>query len=603
MKKFLFVAVLLFSSVFLFANFPSSNAQSPMESSPIPGNASSTSIGSDAANRSDTVSNRSLEFLGQTNITEGAENYERYQSLEAPPPTEIIDKEAIVEQFEEERVEELKESIESLESPLPVENISTFNAGEVIESNASIPTNLSSLSVQREPFTNASSSDISNRTLTRESSQSTTPAGVSTSIAKEWDGLNFRTATRGDAGGVPPDITLAVGPNHVVQMVHSAMRIWDKNGQEIQSVFLDDFFRISQPHSLTDPVIEYDNETGRWFAAIMEISPERTPQGRADPCYYDCYIRIAVSSSDDPTFPVWNLVRVPFGKDLPDYPMIGINNNYYAFGVNIFGSVTGTQAVIMDKNDLIEGTPSVAYYSPIYTDYSTMYPITSDTECMYMQAAEWSMVSGPPFVDGVILVNFCGDPSTNDLNITLERIPIPISNIPVNARQPNNIMSETDNVKPRGPVFFNNTIVSAFHYTCDNEDGIRQTCIRLLKIETGSPNSSTTVSGISANDADVFFPSMSLGKDGKIIMVFGVSSEEIYPSVMIATLDRDLALIETISLVNGDANTNPHGERRPRFGDYFESETDPLDGSVWVAGEYGDSNLPQRWSTYIGNIS
>ena len=337
----------------------------------------------------------------------------------------------------------------------------------------------------------------------------------------------------------------------------------------------------------------------------MEISPVEISPEVTDPCYYDCSILVAVSLDSNPTSN-WNIFRVPFGKSLPDYPMIAVNNNNFAFGVNVFGinDYLGTQAVIIDKNSLIENSASIpVYFSPLNADYYTIYPVTSNTDCMYMEANDWPPRLFPNFVDAVILYTACGNPSTNDVNITQQRVPIPISVLPVDANQPNNIRGDTDFLKIRGPVYFNDTIISAFNYSCENEEGIRQSCIRLLKIQTGGANFSTSVKGISANDADLFYPSISLGKDGKLFMVFGMSSETIYPSLSVARFDEDLTNIEIIPLVDGNANTNSHTQRQPRFGDYFASATDPIDGSVWVSGEYGDRNLPNRWSTHIGNIS
>ena len=84
------------------------------------------------------------------------------------------------------------------------------------------------------------------------------------------------------------------------------------NGNELQTTFLDDFFQRDEYHSLSDPVIVYDNSTNRWFSVIMEISPN--PQG-TDDCEYDCFIDVAVSLTNNPTG-IWNIVRVPFEKNV-----------------------------------------------------------------------------------------------------------------------------------------------------------------------------------------------------------------------------------------------------------------------------------------------
>jgi hypothetical protein len=602
-----FILTFILIALILFTNLKTAVVWGIDSSLSSSNNTNFSSINSDS-NRSNTVSN-SVDVVDVVNVTTGAKIYEGFKKLESPPPEKTIDKESFSEPFEQ-ALEETKDKIATLEANIPAGDVARFNARDVlgssfpIEANSTLPSNSSqAFEIKQLPQNNVSNINQSSSAQI----QDIQSASISKIISKNWKGLDINEAAR-DFKFVPPDITLAAGPDHIVQIVHSAMKIWNKNGQEIKTIFLDDFYRHDNDHSLSDPIILYDQSTGRWFSAIMEVSHKEISPGNIDKCYLGCSIRTAVSTSSDPTSE-WKIVNIPYGKNFPDYPMIGVNNNNFVFGVNVFRqpdqTYLGTQAVIIDKNSLVQETTSIPIYrSPFYGEYYTIYPITSDTDCMYMQANDYDIrFSLPSSVDNVILFNVCGSPSTNDIKINTYKIPIPNSLLPSDARQPNYVQADTDLLKIRGPVYFNNTIISAFNYSCDNDQGDHQSCIRLLKIETDGTNYRTTVKTLSPNDADVFYPSLSLAKDGKVIMIFGTSSQMIYPSILAAIFDKDFKNIQVIPLMVGTGNTNVYGDTRPRFGDYFASAVDPIDGSVWMAGEYGDKNLPNEWSTYIGNLS
>ena len=48
------------------------------------------------------------------------------------------------------------------------------------------------------------------------------------SVLKSFAGMNFNDTA---SGGEPPDTIVAAGPNHVVELVNTAMRVYDKNGK------------------------------------------------------------------------------------------------------------------------------------------------------------------------------------------------------------------------------------------------------------------------------------------------------------------------------------------------------------------------------------
>src|SRR5437870_13809618 len=70
----------------------------------------------------------------------------------------------------------------------------------------------------------------------------------------------------------PPDNALAVGPNHIVQMVNGVGRITDRAGNVISLFPLADFFQVPPEVQISDPRLVYDPSSARWFAIVTTFS-------------------------------------------------------------------------------------------------------------------------------------------------------------------------------------------------------------------------------------------------------------------------------------------------------------------------------------------
>ena len=586
-------------------------------------------------NNTDLTGNTTVPLSSISNFTAISEDYATSKRLESTPSLRVIDKEAAVQEFEE-IAEQAKENLDRFEVAIPQSEKLSFNALDVFSSNLTagntslqLPraerldgsaTNSTqpsvgntSLQLPRAEMLDGSATNSTQSSLVQDMETPTITTSTS-NISKSWKGLDIIEAGGRDGIAHPPDVTLAVGPDHVVQMVHSAAKIWDKNGQELQTAFLADFFNVDQYHSLSDPIVLYDPSTERWFSVIMETSP-LIP---GNSCVIGCFIDVAASESRDPTG-LWKVFRIPFGKALPDYPMVGISNDKLVFGVNLFlreNQYLGAQAVIVDKNSMIQNNNTIEYeQSPIYEEYYTIYPVSSNTDCMYMEANDYGgpLLTNLESTGGIALFVICGNPTTNNLEINVNNVPVLTSYLPPEGDQPSSgkgerILGDTNLNKIRGPLYMNDSIVSALNVRCINENGEPQSCIRVVKIGLNETEYNSTVTDISANDAHLFYPSLSIGNDGNIVMVMGVSSTQIYPSGLVGTIDQNMNNLEIMPIVQGSANTNPvkTEDYRPRSGDYFTAVKDPVDGSVWVSGEYGDKNVedtPLKWSTFVANIS
>ena len=205
-------------------------------------------------------------------------------------------------------------------------------------------------------------------------------------------GLNHRDQRLANGGNQfslePPDQALCVGPNHVLEGVNDALRVYSKTtGQPLTGTLsLSELFGYAPPINRTtrvygpeptDPVCYYDAASGRYFFAMLTL--EQTPAGNLTG---KNHIDLAVSSSSDPTG-TWARYKLAVQNDgsdgtpnhgcdlgpcIGDYPHIGADQNgiyittneYSFFGDGTHGgaSYTGSQIYAFSKRQLVAGSSS-----------------------------------------------------------------------------------------------------------------------------------------------------------------------------------------------------------------------------------------------------
>ncbi len=158
---------------------------------------------------------------------------------------------------------------------------------------------------------------------------------------------------------IPPDTMGAAGPNHLVVMLNTQVRIQNKLGGTIDTVTLDNFWTSMTGLSGNpfDPKIVYDSLSGRWIATVD-----------ADGGLATSAAWFAISDTSDPTG-AWTFYA--FDTDTTntywaDYPGFGVNSTWIAITNNMFTNVgnnfSGAQMWVIDKTEALAGgtiTPTV----------------------------------------------------------------------------------------------------------------------------------------------------------------------------------------------------------------------------------------------------
>nr|MBA2431916.1 carboxypeptidase regulatory-like domain-containing protein [Chthoniobacterales bacterium] len=161
----------------------------------------------------------------------------------------------------------------------------------------------------------------------------------------------------------PPDTVGDVGPNHYVQVVNLALRIFNKNGTPAGPAvkFSTIFAPLGTPASLRDdgdPIVLYDPMADRWM-----LSQFAFPTGTSTPPYHQV---IAVSKTPDPTGPyyIYDFIVSNGNNQFNDYPHFGVWPDGYYMADNQFlngGSFDGAGVFAFDRVKMLKGDPNAGF--------------------------------------------------------------------------------------------------------------------------------------------------------------------------------------------------------------------------------------------------
>ena len=206
----------------------------------------------------------------------------------------------------------------------------------------------------------------------------------------------------GYSNGVPPDPTLAVGPEQVVTIVNTSIAVYDKStGSELYLQSLNGgggfFGSTGATTTIFDPWVLYDTESDRFFAIAIDL-----------PSSSSSYLYIAVSTDSTPTsVDDWHKYRIPFtdtpsgalgsGVHFADYPKLGVNDDAIWVSGNYFPILSGSGVyagiTAIEKDALLNGSAVNILYQEFFDGFSVM-PMTQYDSGSTQYFAESSTGSG-----------------------------------------------------------------------------------------------------------------------------------------------------------------------------------------------------------------
>ncbi len=478
---------------------------------------------------------------------------------------------------------------------LRTELLKTIGTTPTITQELRVLSFLPSLSVPFElPFGNqtststskeANNSNLLDNTPIAAAPTTTATATTTTTTTSTTTSIGFNGLSEGQIGGFfyPPDVQVAIGPNYVMEMNNLEGKTFTKTGGSISTFSLHPFFIISSSDEITDPRIMYDTGSGRWFAAIADLTLNT--------------VKVAVSTSSIPNaFKIFNFKF----SNCPDYPTIGLNDDKFAVSVNLFasacnGSYAGVQYYIINKNYMIGATSTPIYSrSSPNTSIFSLQPIQSlsSTPTLYMATV------GDDLSTHATVYSFSKPPSLSNVPTSIVNYPIHTTHIPPNGLQRGtSIQIDTNDARILDTAWYQGRLLLTFNDACTPTGDVQtRSCIILIQVNT-SIGSLSQDFDVGAKGAYYFYPALRMDGSSNLLVVFGASSLSIYPSIFATGQAATGGPLDSSPLT---LKIGTYPETTSRFGDYFGAAVDPSNPSiVWGAGEYHSSSL---WSTFIATM-
>ncbi|MEP6846980.1 MAG: hypothetical protein ABI861_13295, partial [Panacibacter sp.] len=215
----------------------------------------------------------------------------------------------------------------------------------------------------------------------------------------------------------PPDPTMCVGPNHVIQMINGAsgalFKVYNKSGgQVVAQTYLD---AITGKGGLGDPIALYDQLADRFILTEFANKPETGTEG----------LIIAITATGDPAGQ-WYVYFFSTGNTFPDYPKFSVWPDAYYGTTNDFANgstYSGSSVYAFDRVKMLAGngtatmqkftlgtTSKFFSMSPVSLEGNSLPPAGTGGLIAYMADDAWTSTTADG--DSIGILEFKVDFST-----------------------------------------------------------------------------------------------------------------------------------------------------------------------------------------------
>lgn len=423
--------------------------------------------------------------------------------------------------------------------------------------------------------------------------------GDNTLLLKKFNGIP-------QTNSIPPDPTIAVGPNHVVACVNSRFSIWNKDGVLLKSIDADAWCTPVLPSpGAFDPQIIYDHYEGRWFM-LWDNQNDNTQTA---------YFLIFVSDDDDPLGDWYGYkLDARTNGNTPtnswgDYPQIGfddkaiyINSRQFNFG----GGKLYDKIRILKKTELYSANGGPLSWTDLW---AITIPATSINADVVHPSIQYSTSNyhyfihaprgGGNYYSFYRLSNVLTTPVLEGFRIT-----VPFYGGAPNANQlgGGTLLIEVNGSHVKtAPIFRDGYIY--FAHSIRNSVYPSYSSVKYAKINVDSLTV-TESAELGADGFWYFYPTLAVDPDGNIAITCSRSGlTEYIGSFYITRRATDPPGLSGAYLLSpGMGNyVKDFGSGRNRWGDYFGIYTDPADPyNFWLFPEHAAAT--NTWGTTVGKI-
>ena len=415
-------------------------------------------------------------------------------------------------------------------------------------------------------------------------------------------GANWNGGT--SPGLQPTDNNMAVGPNHVIQVVNdvsgSRFYIWNKAGTVIQAGTV--LASLTGFSGSGDPIVLYDQLADRWLLAEFGVGAGGSINN----------LNIAISTTNNPTGS-WFIYQYNDNSFFMDYPKFSVWHNAYFAYTNDFNNAgtayLGSSVYAFDRTNMLAGVPTVTMIRTRMTDPSNMFynmgAVSLDGSTPATSSGLY-LVPNPPSTLNIF--SFTPDFAVPGNSVISPLTPLTVAAFsapPASVPMQGGGTIQTLGYRMIFKVSLRNiggveSIVAG--HTVANGGLAAVRWYQLRKVASAwTVFQQGTITGSDGNSR--FMPTLSMDGCGNIAMSYDLSGTSSFPSVKYT--GRNAAdPLNTMTLAEStiiNATTNFGGFR---WGDYNTTVPDyPNNGSFWTTSQYGNQQTRVANFTLTGGCA
>ncbi|HMM12489.1 MAG TPA: PKD domain-containing protein [Bacteroidales bacterium] len=151
---------------------------------------------------------------------------------------------------------------------------------------------------------------------------------------------------------IPPDVNGAPGPQHLMVTLNTQVRIQNRVGVDLGTVYLETFWQSLPGSGTFDPKILYDHAENRWiFVTCAGSSPGNSR----------IYMGVSATSNPKGDWFLYSYIADPQNIVWFDYPSMGFNSRWIVVSGNMFGNDFYSTVYVFDKQAMYSGQPNAGF--------------------------------------------------------------------------------------------------------------------------------------------------------------------------------------------------------------------------------------------------
>ena len=410
-----------------------------------------------------------------------------------------------------------------------------------------------------------------------------------------------------DNNVIPPDPTIAVGPNHVMVLTNNGtgIRIYDKQGTLLKSISSTAWWSAVWPSQSGDPQIFYDHFSNRWVMVFMQVDDVSLTAGNL----------IAYSDDDDP-FGTWVMYRLDTklhgttpSNTWGDYPQIGFDEQAVYIMTRCFsfgGGFNYTKIRIISKDELYNSNAGLLSYKDIWDitiPGQVTRPDVIHPSFQYSAAGEHYLLFANRSGGNFYSLYKISDPLTSPV-LTGVNINVPFYGSTPNANQ---LGGGTPLIEANGshmktsPVFRDGYLYAT--HSIRNSVYPNYASIKYVKIDVAT-NTVVESAELGADKYFYIYPAIAVDKDGNVGITCSRSGDSEYIGSYFTTRRAsDPAGLSSAGVLQPGLGNYiiTFGGTRNRWGDYLGAFLDPADEySFWMFSQYASGT--NAYACMVGQV-